>query len=126
MVEWLLAGLGLYLVSIYLDAAILLPSEDMMDRLKGRDKPVEPSVLAKRARRATENLKENLPIFITLGLLALIVPAADMDQAILGAQIFVLARAAYVVAYLIAVPFLRSAVYMVSLAGLAVMVLGLL
>lgn len=121
MVFWVLAGLVLYLVQIYLSAAIYLPVEGLARHAGGRDTLPERGVYAGRAERALVNLKENMPFFLTLALLALIIEGADMGQAVLGAQIFVLSRAAYVVLYLISIPWTRSAAYTVSIVGLLMM-----
>lgn len=74
-----------------------------------------------RARRAQANMLENMPIFLTLGILALVVDGTDMAQAILGAQIFVFSRIAYTIIYLISIPWTRSAAYAVGLFGCLMM-----
>ncbi len=126
MTIWLLLGLLLHLVHVYVPAAMFLPTEGLSRHMGGRDALPEAGVLVGRARRAQANWQENLPLFLTLGILAMIVPGADMAQAVLGAQIFVLARLAYLLLYLISIPFTRSVAYGAGLVGNALMVLALL
>lgn len=123
---WLLAGLGVYLIQIYGAAAIYLPAEGLMTHMGGRDNLPEKGVLAGRADRALVNMKENLPLFIALSLLALIGDGADIALATQGAMIWVWARLAYFGLYLAAVPFLRSAAWGVSMAGLVMMLVSVL
>lgn len=126
MVFWLLAGLAVLLVNIYLSAALYLPTEGLDAHLRGRDRQVDRGVLAARVERALVNLKENMPFFLVLGLLALIVEGAEMGQAVLGSQIFVLARIAYIPAYLSAIPGLRSVMYGIASVGLVMMLLAVI
>jgi len=117
MTFWILAALLLYLVNIYIPAALFLPAEGLVRHVGARDDLPPPSPLVGRARRSLANLQENMPIFLGLALLAMIVPGVDMGRAVLGAQVFVLARVVYIPMYLFGVPLLRSAAYMVGLVG---------
>ncbi len=123
---WLLAGLGVYLVQVYAAAAIYLPAEGLMTHMGGRDSLPEKGVLAGRADRALVNMKENLPIFIALALMALIVEGADVVLAAQGAMIWVWARLAYFGIYLAAIPFVRSIAWTVSMVGLVMMLVSVL
>ena len=125
MLLWILIVLGIYLVNLYAGAAATLPSEGVLSRLGSRAKVTDPEGLAYRLTRAASNLQENLVIFLPLALLALILGEVDLPRAILGAQIFAIARIAYIPAYALGVPGLRSACYFAGLAGLVVMVLAL-
>ena len=75
-----------------------------------------------RAARAHRNMLENLVLFAALVLVAV---AAGRTNAmtLLGAQIFVYARLAYAVAYVVGIPWLRTAVWGVSVAGLVLIFL---
>ena len=73
--------------------------------------------MAERARKALVNTQENLPIFLTLALLSMIVEGANTGLAETGAMLFVLARAAYPICYLTAIPGPRSLAYGVGLLG---------
>lgn len=77
---------------------------------------------AGRAARAHRNMLENLVLFAALVLVAV---AAGRTNAttLLGAQIFIYARLAYAVVYVAGVPWLRTAVWTVSVVGLAMIFL---
>ncbi len=126
MLFWMLAGLAVYLVNVFLPAAMFLPKEGFATHMGSRDTLPEPDALVGRARRSLLNMQENMPFFIALGLLAFVVEGVDMAQAILGAQMFVIGRAAYMVMYLVSIPGLRSAAYGVGLVGNIIMALALI
>lgn len=126
MVFWILAGLGVYLIGLYLATVLYIPQLGVENALSKHDESEPRSALAARANQASRNLAENLPFFLTLGLLSLVVPEADAGQAVLGASIFVLARIAYIPAYLSAIPWLRTGCYGVSMLGLIIMLVAIL
>lgn len=127
MLFWILAGLLVFFANIYLSSLIFFfQSETLSSHVGARDSDPEPSVQAARARRSLANMQENMPFFLTLGVLALVIQGTDMAQAILGAQLFVFARATYMVLYVMGVPWLRSGAYLVGLAGCVMMALALI
>jgi uncharacterized MAPEG superfamily protein len=126
MLFWILAGLGVFLANIYLPAALFFPSVGVARHVASRDDLPQPGRYVGRARRSLVNYQENLPIFLTLGLLAMIVDGVDMQQAVLGAQIFVLARIAYIACYMASIPWTRSAAFTVGFAGQILMFLALI
>ena len=71
-----------------------------------------------RAARAHRNMLENLVLFAVL-VLAAVVAGKTNDTTLLGAQIFLYARIAYVLVYLAGLPWIRTAVWGVSVVGLA-------
>ena len=123
---WLLLGLGLFLVQIYLEVILYIPALGISRSLGGRDGAPEKTGISARAERALDNMKENLPIFLTLGLLAMIVEGVDMGQAIFGAQLFVVGRLVYAPIYIAGIPIARTAAYGVSMFGLLLMVIAIL
>lgn len=126
MLFWILAGLVVFVLNIYLPAGMFfLQSETLSSHVGPRDNDPEPSVLVGRARRSLANMQENMPIFLTLAVLALIVDGTDMEQAVFGAQLFVFSRAAFMILYVIGVPWLRSLVYGIGLFGCLWMALAL-
>ncbi len=72
---------------------------------------------AGRAQRAHHNMLENLVLFAALVLVA-VVAQKTSSTTLAGAQIFLWARVAYAVIYLIGIPWLRTAVWLVSVIGL--------
>lgn len=72
---------------------------------------------AGRAQRAHHNMLENLLLFTAL-VLAAVVSQRTNSTTLLGAQIFFWARLAYALVYVIGIPWLRTGVWAVSVAGL--------
>lgn len=125
MLFWIFAGLLVYATIIMIPSLYLLGQIGLMGYSKGRDDEPIASPAHGRALRALRNTKENMPIFLALAILALVIEGTDMAQAIFGAKTFVIARALYAPAYMSAIPFLRSTVYTVGLIGLFVMAIAL-
>lgn len=72
---------------------------------------------AGRAQRAHRNMLENIVLFAVLVLVAHVAGKANAMTA-LGAQLFFWGRLAYAFVYLAGVPWLRTGVWAVSVAGL--------
>jgi uncharacterized MAPEG superfamily protein len=79
---------------------------------------------AGRAHRAHRNLLENLLPFAILVLAAHALGKSNA-MTVLGAKLFFWARVAYAAVYIAGIPWLRTAVYAVSVAGLAILFLQL-
>jgi uncharacterized MAPEG superfamily protein len=98
--------------------------EGMKDGLSNRDHLPEATPLGGRAVRAATNTIEGFVLFVALALTA---NAAGRDaEALLGAQIFFWARVAYLPVYWAGITVLRSLVWGVSIAGLAMMLFAIL
>jgi uncharacterized MAPEG superfamily protein len=80
---------------------------------------------AGRAQRAHRNMLEYLVLFASLVLVAQIAGKANTVTA-LGAQLFFWARVVYVPVYLLGIPWVRTAVWAVSIVGLLLIFLQLL
>ena len=72
---------------------------------------------AGRARRAHANMLENLVVFAIVVLVAHVAGKANATTA-LGAALFFWARLAYAIIYLAGIPWLRTAAWAVSIAGI--------
>lgn len=92
--------------------------------LSNRDSLPEPTPLGGRAVRAASNTIENFVLFAALALTAHV--AGLGDEATLGAQVFFWARVAYLPIYWAGITYVRSLVWGVGLAGLAMMVFALI
>lgn len=72
---------------------------------------------AGRAQRAHHNMLENLALFAALVIVAVIAQKTN-STTLAGAQLFLWARLAYAVFYVIGIPWLRTAIWTVSVVGL--------
>ena len=104
-------------------AAFLRNREWTLDGMKvglsNRDNLPEPTPLGGRAVRAATNTLENFVLFVALALTA---HAAGLDnEAMLGAQMFFWARVVYLPVYWAGITYLRSLIWGVGIAGLAMM-----
>ena len=79
---------------------------------------------AGRAARAHHNMLESLVLFAALVLIAAVVGKTNA-MTLLGAQLFFWARLVYAVVYLAGIPWARTAVWCVSVIGLALIFLQL-
>ena len=85
--------------------------------LAGNRDTFAPEGIAGRASRAHRNMLENLPLFAAL-VLIVHVAGLSSDTSILGAQIFVIARLAFAIIYIIGIPWIRTAAFLISVVGL--------
>jgi uncharacterized MAPEG superfamily protein len=98
-------------------------AEGMKLGLSNRDDLPESTPLGGRAVRAAGNTQEN---FILFAALALTAHAVGVDeQATLGAQIFFWARLVYLPVYWAGVTYVRSIIWGVGTAGLAMMLVAI-
>jgi uncharacterized MAPEG superfamily protein len=87
-----------------------------------RDEAVpEISPMGGRLKRAQDNLFETLPLFIAAVLVAHI-SGRETDMVTLGAEIWLAARVVYVPLYAFGVRQIRSLVWLVSIAGLGMII----
>lgn len=120
----ILLVLVLYVAQIFLQETSRFRF-DFKGIVGNRDVQPEPSLIAARLDRAKNNLLEALPIFISLALLALTRGTSQEAEA-RGALVFLVARFVYVPAYVSGIPWLRSLVWLVSMAGLLMMALPMI
>jgi len=90
-----------------------------------RDSLPEITGWAGRAQRAHRNLLESLVLFAVLVLIGAAAGRSN-GMTIAGAELFVAARLAYQIVYLAGIPWLRTACWLASIAGLALLFIGLL
>lgn len=95
----------------------------IMHAASARDAERPPSALNGRAERALRNLLETYAVFVALAVATELSGRSDgLTQ--WGSQIWFWARWAYLPAYVVAIPFLRSAIWVVSALGLILMFFG--
>ncbi|MGZ9812046.1 MAPEG family protein [Pseudoroseicyclus sp. H15] len=121
MLTWLLIGSAVYLLTCYVPALMLISHISIGRFLASRDEEPLKNAVHGRAERAARNFRENYPVFMGLGILALVVPGTNMPLAIFGAAVFVLVRIPYLPMYMAAIPVWRSMVFMVGWTGMVLM-----
>jgi len=115
---YLAAVLVLALVQIFLPAGARTLEFGSRWNAGPRDQtPVSTNPLTGRLERAQSNLYETLPLFIGAVLIAH-VTGAESALTLWGAAFYFWARVAYIPLYALGVPYIRSLVWLVSLAGL--------
>jgi uncharacterized MAPEG superfamily protein len=91
-----------------------------------RDEPVPPvGAVTGRLRRAQANLFETLPLFASAVLIAH-VAGREGALSLWGAWLYLAARIVYVPLYALGVAYVRSLAWLVSLAGLCLLLLAVL
>jgi uncharacterized MAPEG superfamily protein len=130
MIAWILAVLGLFVGQTLMPPTIryVFAGPGTAQRLRvalgSRDREPPLSPIGGRAQRALENMHEALPVFLTLAILH-VVQQTQAPLAGHGAALFFVARLLYVPAYIAGIPGVRSAVWVVSWIGLAMMLAAL-
>jgi uncharacterized MAPEG superfamily protein len=116
----------LALAHYLLPAGLMIPGNGAVALAGSRDNLVKPDSMAyQRATRALVNFRETLPWAI--GLLILVQVTGDANAATAtGGWLYFLGRCAYLPLYLMGVPWLRTVAWLVSIAGLCLIVLQLL
>ena len=128
MINWILAVLALFVVQTLLPNVARAASRDaaQMAFIRGnRDAVPPPTVMSSRMDRALTNMFEALVVFLPLGVLTVATGTAS-GWAMTGAAVFFFARLAYIAAYASGWAPVRSLVWAIGHAGLAMMVAGLL
>ena len=113
MIEIILSALLLTLIQSWL-IPMLLNLGNLSFLLSNRDEDFEFSTITKRAQRASTNLYETLPIFITLMLLGVIL---DVDLTLSG-SVWIALRVLFLMCYLGGIKIVRSGVWVASVVTL--------
>lgn len=120
----LVSSVALLFLHVFLQGGIATLDRGLAWNAGPRDQEKKAGgVLAGRAERCSANFRETYPAFVGLVLAAMIVPASGL--AVAGGWLWFAARVIYIPLYLAGVPYVRSIVWLVSLAGLAAMALSL-
>jgi uncharacterized MAPEG superfamily protein len=125
--EFILLALTLLLALVQIGAAAMARTAELGVKWNAGPRDVEsppPGRFAGRLMRAQANLFETLPIFAAAVIMAHI---AGKDGALtaLGAQLYFFGRLIYLPLYAFGVPYIRSLVWLVAAAGLAMVIVAL-
>jgi uncharacterized MAPEG superfamily protein len=116
MIELILSALLLTLIQSWL-IPMFLNLGNLSFLLSNRDEDFEYSAITKRAQRASANLYETLPIFITLMLLGVIL---DVDLTLSG-SVWIALRVLFLMCYLGGIKIVRSGIWVASVVTLIMM-----
>lgn len=81
-----------------------------------RDGPREPTVFLGRTTRTVQNQVESLVLFVPVALLGTVLGAQSGASA-LGAMLYLGARAVYLPAYWLGIPFIRTVIFTLGIVG---------
>jgi uncharacterized MAPEG superfamily protein len=115
---WMLVGAAALQWALIMVAANPGLMADIGWAFGNREKELALPAWAGRAKRASANLQENLPIFTILVLVVHVAGAANPTSA-LGAQIFLGARVLHGALYIAGIAYARTAAWATSLVGMA-------
>jgi uncharacterized MAPEG superfamily protein len=110
MTTLILYALALALFQIWL-LPMVINIKSMAYLMSNRDEEQQVTPLSKRVSRASTNLQESLPAFLSLCLLAMIMEA----EVTTAATAWLALRVAYVACYSLGIPVLRSGLWMASI-----------
>ena len=123
MLAW--AGV-LGLVQVMLAAAAITRERGSKWNASARDgQPPPPGRVAGRLQRAQANFLETFPVFAAAAI-AVVVAGRQNASTGLAVQLYFWARLAYVPLYAFGVPYVRSLAWLVSLAGIVMLLKALL
>src|SRR5687768_624993 len=125
-VDLQLAAFAIVLTWVMVVSASMLKARGMKVAFGNRaDAPAGNPAWIDRADRAAKNMLENLPLF--LGLVAIAhLGGRHSSRVELGAHLFFWARLVYWPVYLAGIPVVRTLIWLVSIAGLALIFTALL
>jgi len=115
----------LAIVHMLITVQALVNQKGLMTAFANRENLPELAGWGGRAQRANINMAQNLVVFAAV-VLAVVVAGRTNDMTLLGAQIFFWARVAYAVCYLGGIPYLRTVSWLVSIAGIVLILIPLL
>lgn len=115
----------LAIVHMLIAVQALVSTRGLMTAVGNRENLPELPGWAGRAVRANRNMAANLPLFAAMVLAAVVIGKTNA-MTLLGAQLFFYGRIAYAVCYLGGIQWLRTASWLVSIAGVVLILWQLL
>jgi uncharacterized MAPEG superfamily protein len=111
-------SIGLGLIYVLIAASLGTAQRGLGWNVGNRDGEPKPLTgAAARAARANSNFLETFPFFAA-AVLAVVLAKGSSPHTVLGAQLYFWARLAYLPIYIAGIPYLRTAVWAVSLYGI--------
>ena len=120
----LVCAVGLAFLQVLVALLTAIPQVGLPALLGNREEMPALSGVAGRAERAYKNMFESLLLFAALVLVAAVAGKTNAQTA-LGAQIFLWARLAFAVIYVVGIPVVRTLAWLVGVIGLLIIGLQL-
>ena len=120
----LVCAVGLAFLQVLVALLTAIPQVGLPALLGNREEMPALSGVAGRAERAYKNMFESLLLFAALVLVAAVAGKTNAQTA-LGAQIFLWARLAFAVIYVVGIPVVRTLAWLVGVIGLFIIGLQL-
>jgi uncharacterized MAPEG superfamily protein len=114
----------LAIVHMLVTVQALVSNKGLMTAFGNRDNLPELPGWGGRASRANVNMAQNLVLFAAV-VLAVMVAGRTNDMTLLGAHLFFWGRVAYAVCYLGGIQYLRTLSWLVSIIGIALILIQL-
>ena len=121
MITIILMALALALLQIWI-IPMLINIKNIGYQLSNRDEPMNSGSLNARILRASTNLQESLPSFLALAILSII---TEVDNSML-AMTWLFLRVLFFFVYAVGIPYIRSVIWIGSIACLVLMGLALI
>jgi len=121
---YLAYSVALLFVMVFIQASANIRTHGALVLANNRDNLGAPSIFAARAKRAVDNLRENLWFFAPLVLIAAVASISN-QWTILGVQLFFFARVVHAIIYLAGWPLIRPLFWFAGLTGCALIFLAL-
>lgn len=119
-------GAILLIVQIFLAGHLKTKQYGADWNIGARDEPMPPlEPVPARARRAQDNMLETFPVAV-VALLGVAIAGRSSDLTAIGGWLWLAMRAVYVPVYLLGIKGLRTVIFLVSLAGLLMVLWPLL
>ncbi len=115
---------GLLILQIVLQMLAYVKDVGLVYAMSNRDGSRSAGPLAQRLQRGISNFVETYGAFVALAV-ALAFTGKTGELGAIGAQIWFWARVAYILVFAAGIPFLRTGVWTVSMAGLVLMFIRL-
>lgn len=123
---WGMIGFAaLVLIYVSADSFLLKGSVGNAWTVGSRDTPAEAGLVAGRAHRALWNLLETAPAFLAVALVAALTGRGGV-WVTWGVSLYLLARVAYLPAYLSGLPWVRTVFWQIATLGIVLMLVGVL
>ena len=123
-IQMLCWAMALGLVQLLISTTFLVKDVGLPYAGGPRDTPAPPvHILTGRLLRAFHNFRETFVYFAVAVILVTVLNKTNTTTA-LGAQLYFWSRVAYVPAYAVGIPMLRTAVWTASIIGLVMVLLG--